>query len=151
MKFDGYAVLAGFSGIGLKGNVTFANGHFKLTGYAKSGFSAECCKLKISYSLAMDVTLQYDGDVSFGARVVQKGKACFGKLCAKITIRGSVHISSNGKFRVCFSVGIGAFGFDVCISKTPLPNGEYQEVMTYDEIPLEFVPIENRFEAYECD
>lgn len=151
MKFDGYAALAGFSGIGIKGNVEFSNGHFVLTGYVKSGFSASCCKLKISYSLAMDVTLEYDGDVEFRAKVKLKGKACFGKLCASITIRANVSISSNGSYKVCFSVGIGALGFDVCIKKNGLANGQYEEIMTYDEIPLEFVPLENRFDAYECD
>jgi hypothetical protein len=151
MKFDGYAALAGFSGVGIKGDVRFDNGHFTLTGYVKSGFSASCCKLSISYSLAMDVTLKYDGDVSFGARVHLKGKACFGKLCASISIKASVSISSNGSYKVCFSVGIGALGFDVCIKKNSLSNGQYQEVMTYEEIPLEFVPIENRFEATKCD
>ncbi|MBU0472537.1 MAG: hypothetical protein KKF62_00080 [Bacteroidetes bacterium] len=151
MKFDGYAVLAGFSGVGVKGNVNFNNGHFVLTGYVKSGFSASCCKLSISYSLAMDVTLKYDGDVTFSAKVQLKGKACFGKLCASISIKASVSISSNGSYKICFSVGIGALGFDVCIDKKALANGQYQEVMTYDEIPLEYVPMENRFESYECD
>ncbi len=150
MRFDGYAVLAGFSGVGVKGNIEFSNGNFVFTGYVKSGFSVSVSKLSISYSLAMDVTLEhYNGNVTFSARVVLKGKACFGKLCANITIRASVTISSNGSFRVCFSVGIGAFGFDVCITKNALANGQYQEVMTYEEIPLENVPIENRFEAIE--
>jgi len=153
MKFDGYAALAGFSGIGLKGNVDLTSGDFKLTGYVKSGFSASAGSLEIGYSLKMDVTLQLHTDtknnkvVSFGASIVLKGKACWGKLCARITIKANVNISSNGKFKICFSVGIGKFGFDVCITKHNLANGQYSEVMTYDEIPLEFVPIENRFEA----
>ncbi|MCF6268540.1 MAG: hypothetical protein L3J41_02385 [Melioribacteraceae bacterium] len=148
MSFDGDAVLAGFVHVGVVGDINLENGNFKLTGYVKSGFHASVSKLSISYSLSMDVTLEHNnGNVSFSAKVVLKGKACFGKLCASITIRASVNISSNGSFRVCFSVGIGAFGFDVCIKKNALANGQYQEVMTYEEIPLENVPIENRFEA----
>ena len=152
MYYWGEAVFAGFSRIGVKGDIDLENGNFKLTGYAKHGFSSKVGKLKISYSLAMDVTLEhYNKVVSFEARVKLKGKACWGKLCASISIKASAKISSNGNYKVCFSVGIGKIGFDVCIKKKTLANGQIEDEMTYDEIPLEYVPIENRFDAYECD
>jgi hypothetical protein len=151
MYYWGEAVVAGFSSIGVKGKVNLENGNFKLTGYQKSGFTANAGKLKIGYNLAMDITFEhYNGDVSFGAKVKLTGKACWGKLCAHITIKSNVHISSKGNYKICFSVGIGKLGFDVCIEKTSKKNGQYKEVMTYDKVPLEMVPQENRFDAYEC-
>lgn len=150
MSFDGMARLAGFTAVGVKGNVNFDNGNFKLKGYIKNSFHANAGKLSIGYSLGMDVTLENkNGTVSFGAKVKLKGKACWGKLCAHITIRASVNISSNGSFKVCFSVGIGKIGFDVCIHKNALTNGQYIETMEYEQIPLKLVPQENRFEAYQ--
>lgn len=152
MSFDGMARLAGFTAVGVKGDVNFDNGNFKLKGYIKNSFHASAGKLSIGYSLAMDVTLENNnGVVSFGARVKLKGKACLGTLCAHITIRASVNISSNGSFKVCFSVGIGKIGFDVCIHKNALKDGQYRETMEYEQIPLKLVPMENRFEAYECN
>lgn len=152
MSYWGEAVVAGFSRIGVKGKINLENGNFKLTGYMKNSFSVSVSKLSIGYSLAMDVTFEhYNGNVEFRANVTLKGKACFGKLCATIKIKANVIISDKGNYKVCFSIGIGPFGFDVCISKNVLANSQYQEVMTYNEIPLELVPMESRFEAYECD
>jgi len=161
MKFDGYAALAGFSGIGLKGDVSFTTGYFTMTGYVRSGFRVSWKSLSLGYKLAMDVTLKYyeekgDKVVSFRASITLEGRACvdtkiFGKICANITIHANIEIKSNGSFKVCFSIGIGKLGFDVCIKKDALANGQYMETMTYEEIPLEFVPLENRFEAERCD
>ena len=152
MFYWGEAVLAGFSRIGVKGEINLENGNFKLTGYSKHGFNANVGKLSIGYSLAMDVTLEHKNKVvSFEAKVKLKGKACWGKLCARISIKANVKISSNGNYRVCFSVGIGKIGFDVCIKEKRLANDQFESIMTYNEIPLEFVPVQNRFEAYECD
>lgn len=150
MHFLGEAVVAGFNRIGVEGNVNFNNGNFKLKGYARSGFSVKAGKLKIGYDLSMNTIFENaDGVVSFTAKVKLKGKACWGKLCARITIRATIGISSNGNYKICFSVGIGKVGFEVCIKKNVSANGQYQETMTYREIPLKYVPIENRFEAYE--
>ena len=92
------------------------------------------------------------GVFKFSGKIKLSGEACvsIGKIdiCAGFTIRGSVSISSDGEFEVCFSIGIGKLGFDVCISyhRSSVRDDDFVQTMTYKEIPIEQVPIENRFE-----
>ena len=151
IQFSGEAVIAGFSRIGVNGEA-HRNGNFKFTGYQKSDFSAHWHSLSFSYSMGMDVTLEYANKVvTFMGRVKLQGHASVKivgvKVSAGFTIRASVTISSNGHFRVCFSIGIGKLGFDVCLDyKAPQQMGrKYQPELRYTEIPLEMVPVQNRF------
>ncbi len=155
MNFEGEVVLAGFSHIGMKGTVEM-NGNFALTGYAKAGFSASYKALSLSFQLGVDVTLAHrDGVVSFEGNFTMSGKASLdikvGTLTASFTIHGSCKIASDGSFKLCFSIGIGDFGFDVCLSfnaqQAKIQGKNYHPEMHYKEIPLEQVPIQNRFPA----
>ena len=148
MYFKGSARLAGFSRASLSGEIN-KNGNFELKGKVSNGFHASTKGLSIGYDLSLDVSFKHqDGTVTFKAKAKLSGEACLGKLCASFSIKASVTISSNGDFEVCFSIGIGKLGFDVCIDFTVAENTEgYIQTMDYVEIPLEQVPIENRFEA----
>ncbi len=153
MKFSGEAAVAGFNRIGVDGEV-HRNGNFKFTGYYKTHFSAHWHSVSFSYSMGMDVSLKnWDGVVTFSGRVKLHGDACVTilkvKVCAGFTIKASVSISSNGHYKVCFSIGIGKLGFDVCLNypEQQQTGEEYHPEMRYTEIPLEMVPIENRFEV----
>jgi len=151
MQFSGEAVVAGFNRIGVNGEA-HRNGDFKFTGYQKSGFSAHWHSLSFSYSMGMDVTLEYANKVvTFMGKVRLHGRASVKivgvTVSAGFTIRASVTVSSNGHFKVCFSIGIGKLGFDVCLEyNAPQQMGkEYHPELRYTEIPLEMVPLANRF------
>ncbi|TSA28869.1 MAG: hypothetical protein D4R68_03315 [Ignavibacteriales bacterium] len=152
MHFSGEVVVAGLNRIGVKGYAE-RNGNFELTGYMSNGLSVSKGKLHFGYELSADVTLKHEsGTFTFRGRVKLHGEACLsiGKIdiCVDFTIRATVTISSNGNFEVCFSIGIGKLGFDVCINyeSSSSVNEKFTQTMTYKEIPLELVPMENRFE-----
>jgi hypothetical protein len=152
MHFSGEVAVAGLNRIGVKGYAE-RNGNFELTGFARNGLSVSKGSLHFGYELSADVTLKHEnGTFTFRGRVKLHGEACvsIGKIdiCADFTIRASVTISSNGNFEVCFSIGIGELGFDVCISyeRSSAISQDFIQTMTYKEIPLEQVPKENRFE-----
>jgi len=151
MYFKGTARLAGFTRASLSGEIN-KNGNFELKGSVSNGFHAEAAGLSIGYDLGLDITFKHkDGTVTFKAKAHLSGEACLGKLCAGFSINASITISSNGDFEVCFSIGIGKLGFDVCIDFNTMENIDgtpgYKQTMTAIEIPLEQVPIENRFPA----
>ncbi|MCX6174938.1 MAG: hypothetical protein NTZ27_09325 [Ignavibacteriales bacterium] len=152
MHFSGEVVVAGLNRIGVTGYAE-RNGNFELTGYMSNGLSVSKGKLHFGYELSADVTLKHEsGTFTFRGRVKLHGEACLsiGKIdiCVDFTIRATVTISSNGNFEVCFSIGIGKLGFDVCINyeSSSSVNEKFTQTMTYKEIPLELVPKENRFE-----
>ncbi|MCX6149642.1 MAG: hypothetical protein NTX22_03855 [Ignavibacteriales bacterium] len=151
MYFLGQAVVCGFTNIGVEGYAD-RTGSFKLMGYAKNSFHAKAGKLSIGYDLGMSVSLALvDKVFSFTGEFHFRGEACLGKLCASISVKGSVVIATDGTFTVCFSIGIGKLGFDVCIdfTKENTGNENFIQTMKATEIPLEQVPVENRFPAYE--
>ncbi len=152
MYFSGEAVIAALSRVGVKGYAE-KNGNFELTGYARNGLSISKGPLWLGYELSMDATIKnYNGTFTFKGKIKLSGKVCVEilkiNICAGFTIRASVSISSNGEFEVCFSIGIGKLGFDVCISyrRSSSVNSDFYQVMDYKEIPIEQVPIENRFD-----
>ncbi len=149
MKFSGETVIAGFQRVGVKG-IVHDNGEFYFTGYAKNSFSASWHSLSLHFKMSMDVTLAYaSGVVSFDGRVVLRGRISFSIFHAGFKLKASVSIHSDGYFKVCFSIGIGRLGFDVCLRYHP--NGKagkfYHPEMRYTRIPLAQVPMENRFPA----
>lgn len=158
MYFMGEAVVGGLNRVGVEGYAN-KNGNFKLTGYGKNSLHSHVGKLSIGYSLGMSVTVQYENGVfTFKGDFKFRGEACVTiakhDFCASISVSGDVSISSNGSFEICFSIGIGKLGFDVCINYDRNSNavGElFDQTMTATEIPLEQVPLENRFPAVECD
>ncbi|NOX19027.1 MAG: hypothetical protein GXO87_12200 [Chlorobi bacterium] len=157
MYFSGEASIAGFNRVGVDGYVA-KNGNFKFTGRASQGFHAHAGGLSIGYDFRLKLTLEHkDGTVTFKGSVRFKGKACVSiagiDICAHFKIYASTTISSDGSFRVCFSIGIGKLGYDVCIDFGKSPNSPdgYIQTMTYEEIPLEMVPVQNRFPAERCE
>ena len=150
MHFSGEAVVAGFNRIGVLGYAQ-KNGHFKLTGYAKSGFSVSWHKLSLSFNMAISTSIGYDGVFRFTGNATLKGKASVWKLHANFTIRASFSIASDGSYKVRFSIGIGKHGFDVTISFKPKSSltEPYTPIMRYREISLSMVPVQNRFPATE--
>ena len=154
MYFLGEAVVAGLNRVGVEGYAD-RNGNFKLTGYGKSSFHADAGKLSIGYSLGMNITIQlHDKVFTFKGSFSFKGKACITiadiDFCASISIGGSTSISSNGNFEICFEIGIGKLGFDVCIKyerNNKLVGELFDQIMIVNEIPIEQVPVENRFPA----
>lgn len=152
LHFSGEAVVAGLSRVGVKGYAE-RNGNFELTGYARNGLSASKGPLSLDYELSAEVSLKHvDGTFTFTGKIKLHGEACVDlelfDVCAGFTIRASVEISSNGNFRVCFSIGVGDLGFDVCLNYTrsSIHSDDFIQTMTYNEIPIEQVPLENRFE-----
>ncbi|MFA5804843.1 MAG: hypothetical protein WC879_09360 [Melioribacteraceae bacterium] len=152
MHFSGEAVIAGLNRVGVKGYAE-RNGNFELTGYARNGLHASKGPLSLGYELSVEASIKHNNGVfKFSGKIKLSGEACvsIGKIdiCAGFTIRGSVSISSDGEFEVCFSIGIGKLGFDVCISyhRSSSVNDDSYQVMDYKEIPIEQVPIENRFD-----
>lgn len=152
LHFSGEAVIAGLSRVGVKGYAE-RNGNFELTGYARNGLDASKGPLSLDYELSMDVTIKHeDGDFSFKGKLKLHGEACVDvglfDVCVGFTIRASVEIKSNGEFEVCFSIGVAGIGFDVCLSynRSSLATDDFYQVMEYKEIPIEMVPMENRFE-----
>jgi hypothetical protein len=152
MHFSGEAVVAGLSRVGVKG---FAkrNGDFELTGYARNKLHASKGPLSLGYELSMEATIKHEsGDFTFKGKIKLHGEACVDigitDICVGFTIRASVTISTNGEFEVCFSIGVAGIGFDVCIKykRSNSINEDFYQVMTYNEIPIENVPVENRFE-----
>ena len=155
MYFAGEAPVAVFGHVGVKGYAN-KNGDFELTGYNHIGLNASKGALSLSFNMSMDVTVKHvSGTFTFEGDVKLGGKACvsIGKIdiCAGFTIHASVTVSSNGNFKVCFSIGVGKLGFDVCLSytKSSAVAAGYIQEMTYNEIPLEQVPLQNRFNAVE--
>ncbi len=158
MYFMGEAVVGGFNRLGVEGYAQ-KNGDFKLTGYGKNSMHASAGKLSIGYSLGMDVTVQYiNGVFTFSGSFKFSGKACVTiakhDFCASISFSGSVSISSDGSFKVCFSIGVGKLGFDVCISydrnnSKIVGKDMFIQTMTATEIPLKMVPENMRFPAVE--
>ncbi len=151
MYFRGTARLAGFTTVSLHGEVN-KNGNFEIGGKVRNGFHASAAGLSIGYELKIEVTLKHkNGTVTFKGKAKLSGEACLGKLCADFSIRASITISSSGSFEICFSIGIGKLGFDVCIDFNTVENLDgtygYEQIMNAVEIPLEQVPIENRFPA----
>ncbi|MCF8240101.1 MAG: hypothetical protein K9J16_01850 [Melioribacteraceae bacterium] len=145
--FEGRAAIAGFTKVSLSGDIN-KNGNFKITGKVSNGFDASCCGLSIDFSLKITVSLEHkDGKVTFKGKGKLKGEACLGKLCADFSVSASFSISSDGEFTACFAIGIGKLGFDVCLDfdKKGVSETHYQPVMSYIEIPIEEVPVENRF------
>lgn len=162
MYFDGKVVMAVFNTLRLKGYIE-KTGRFIFEGSAAQRLSISKGRLKLKYELSMDAKLDFDPGRSsdkfiFTGKVKLSGKACVEiadhDFCAGFTIKASVTITSSGKFEVCFSIGIGKLGFDVCITYNPPSLGEnpVMEQMRYEEIPLEMVPPENRFpiDCYDC-
>lgn len=164
MYFFGEVVVGGLSRVGVEGYAD-KTGNFKLTGFAKSGFHASAGKLSIGYDLGMTVTMELhevNGNkvFTFTGEFHFDGKACvsIGKLhlCASVHLSGSTSISSDGSYKICFSIGVGKLGFDVCISEDRNKSiasgkGMFTETMTATEIPLEQVPLENRFPAVDSE
>ncbi len=152
MEFSGETRIAGFSKVGVEGFVK-KTGEFRLTGYAKSEFSASWHKLKLEFEMGIDVTFAYaQGIVVFSGNAKLHGAVYLGKLHAGFTLHASFTIRSDGSFEVCFSIGIGKLGFDVCLDfniKYYHEGQPYHPKLRYTEIPLEQVPIENRFPAEE--
>ncbi len=163
MYFFGEAVVGGFVRIGVEGEAQ-KSGDFKLTGFAKSGFKYSSGILSIGYDLGMSVTLQLQ-EVSgkrvftFNGQFHFDGRACVnvGKIhiCASVHFKGSATISSDGSYKFCFSIGVGKYGFDVCISQKRSNSSvrgkpEFIGTMTSTEIPLKLVPENMRFPAEEC-
>jgi len=156
MYFSGEAAVGGLNRVGVKG---YANrdGDFRLEGYGKSSLHASWGGLSFGYSLGMDVFVELeDGTFAFGGSFKIKGRACVDMglfdVCASITVRGTVYISSDGSFEICFGIGVGRLGFDVCIGFDRVnASGPdmFVQRMTYKEVPLEEIPLENRFPA-EC-
>ena len=152
--FGGSMPLAGFGRAAVDGSI-YRNGNFEFKGTVSHGFEASAKGLSIGYSLKIDITFKNDdGTVSLKGKAKLKGKACLGKLCAKFSISASVSISSDGSFEVCFSIGVGKIGYEVCLNfDSANLNGEesYKQTMHATEIPLEQVPLENRFPAENCE
>lgn len=154
MYFLGEAVVGGLNRVGVEGYAD-RNGNFKLTGYGKSSFHASAGRLSIGYSLGMEVSIQLQDKVfTFRGKFSFKGKACITiadvDICASISIGGSTSISSNGTFEICFEIGVGKIGFDVCIKyerNNKLVGELFDQKMIVNEIPIEQVPVENRFPA----
>ena len=159
MYFLGEAVVGGLNRVGVTGYAQ-KNGNFKLTGYGKNSLYASSGGLSIGYSLGMTVSIQFENGVfTFNGEFKFTGKACITiaeiDFCASISISGGVTISSDGSFKICFSIGVGSLGFDVCINyhrNMNVKSGKemFTQTMIATEIPLEMVPIENRFPAEEC-
>jgi hypothetical protein len=158
MYFKGEAVVCGLNRVGVEGYAD-RKGNFKLTGYGRSDLHFSKGRLSIGYSLGMDVTLLLEGGkFTFRGEFKFKGKACVRiakkDFCASVSFGGSTSVSSDGSFEICFSIGIGKLGFDVCIryERTRGSSEEsFAQIVTVNEIPLEQVPLENRFPAEECD
>ena len=158
MHFQGEAVVGGLNRVGVKGYAQ-KSGDFELTGYGENSLSASSGKLSLYYYIGMDVTVKYVGGVfTFSGKFKFTGKACVTiakhDYCASVSLSGSVSIASDGSYKVCFSIGVGKLGFDVCIhydaDKTSADKHKFIQTMTSTEIPLEMVPVENRFPADEC-
>jgi hypothetical protein len=156
MYFLGEAAVAGLNRIGVEGYAD-KNGNFKLTGYGKSHLHSRVGKLSIGYNLGMSVTIElHDNTFTFRGQFSFRGEACVTiadhDYCASISVGGSTTISSNGSFEICFEIGIGKLGFDVCINferNSSVKEG-YTQTMRVNEIPIERVPLQNRFPVQEC-
>jgi hypothetical protein len=152
MFFAGEVLIGGLSRVGVQGRAE-RNGNFELIGYSRINKSYSKNALYLGFELSMEASLKHaSGTFTFKGKVKLHGDACVkigeAKICAGFTIRATVTIASNGDFEVCFSIGIGKLGFDVCISykRSSSISEEFIETMTYREIPIEQVPIENRFQ-----
>jgi len=152
MHFDGEALIGPFGRVGAKGYAE-RNGNFELLGFARVDKKYSKGPLYLKFEFSIDASLKHaSSKFTFKGKVKLSGKACVDvgafDICAGFTIRASVTISSDGSFEVCFSIGIGGVGFDVCIEydRSSLMTEEFIETMTYREIPIEQVPIENRFQ-----
>lgn len=149
MYFEGRAVLAGFTRVKLTGEIN-RNGNFELKGSVSNSFHASKYGLSIGYSLKIEASLKHsDGKVTFKGKAKLDGEACAGEICVGIGTTVSITISSDGEFEVCFSIGIAGVGYDVCLDFDVVTiNGQqsYTQTMNYEIIPIEQVPIENRYE-----
>ncbi len=150
--FGGSMRLAGFGRAAIDGSV-YMNGNFEFKGTVSSGFSASSGGLSIGYDLRIEVTFKHtDGVVTLKGKARLSGEACAGLICVGFGINTTITISSEGSFEICFSIGVGAIGYDVCINfNSVMINGResYTQTMTAIEIPLEQVPLENRFSVNE--
>ncbi len=149
MKFSGEVTIAGFQRVGIRGFV-YNNGDFSLNGYTENHFSASWHSLSIHFNMSLNATLAHtSGVVSFEGRVVLHGRISFSIFHASFKLHASISIHSDGYFKVCFSIGIGRLGFDVCLSFHPgvQAGEEYHPELRYTQIPIEQVPVENRFPA----
>jgi hypothetical protein len=157
MKLDAMISIAGFSRIGFQGEV-HTNGNFSLRGYSSAGFSASKGPLSIGFNLSISALLKYwDGTTTFRADGHLSGHvACHCWLFtvkASLSLDASISISSDGSFRVCFTIGIAGHGFDICISynahEAEIQGNNFHPEMDYVEIPIQQVPIQNRLPVEE--
>lgn len=150
MAFKGESSVAGFVRVGVEGEV-HKNGDFKLTGYKKKGFTLNWGRLYLSFRLGMNLTVALQDKVfTMRGKFNIGGKACVEILevdvCAEMSLNAEASISTNGNFELKFRIGIGKLGFDVKINFSFDEYGNSIETMTYEEIPIEMVPLENRFQ-----
>jgi hypothetical protein len=144
------------SDVGVSGEVE-RNGNFKFTGSAHTGFkigSDGNFSLYLSFDMGVDVLLEHvNSVVTFEGDIYFEGKACVNikglpDPCISASFGVGVSIKSSGEIRVCFKIGIGDFGFNVCRTmggKYDLQKGTAYEETIVTSIPIEDVPIENRF------
>ncbi len=150
MYFKGESSVAGFNRVGVEGKVN-KSGDFILTGYKKSGFDLSAGPLSLSFSMGMNLTVALqDAVFTFKGKIKLSGEACAEilgvDLCADFSLKAEASISTNGSFKICFKIGISDVGFDVCLSFSFDKAGKSIETMTVQEIPIEMVPLENRFQ-----
>ncbi len=152
LEFAGSMPVNVIGRIGVSGNVR-DNGEFSFSGYGSAGFDVSAGPLSLHGSIGMNLSLAYaDATLTITGRVHLNGGACAeilgAEVCVDFGIDAWTTIRSDGYFEVCFSIGIDGVGFDVCLEfkKENMNGNEIEFVeMTQRQIPIEQVPVENRF------
>ncbi len=154
--FFGEVRVGPISDVSISGDVK-RNGNFIFTGSAHTGWKYDQDKnfgIYISFDMGVDVLLKHiDGVVTFRGDIYFEGKACVNikglpDPCISASFDVSVEIASSGKITVRFRIGIGKFGFSIKRTwggKNELQKGSNTGETIVTSIPIEEVPIQNRF------
>ena len=151
-KFLGQVDIGPFAGMELLGEIEWANAaDFTLKGHAWADVGGSWGP--IGFKLVMELLAEiYKRDLTFGFNGIIHLEGNFWVTIAKIKItagaklRLEVSVASDGSFTLCFQVGIGKLGYNVCVDYTRLSNGFMNENIKMQEIPISEVPTENIFQ-----
>ncbi len=152
-RFLGQVDIGPFAGMEILGEIEWANGaDFTLKGHSWADIGGEWGP--VGFSLVMELLAEiYKRNLTFGFNglIHLEGKCwadipVLGKITVGAKFRLEVSIASNGTFKVCFAIGVGPVGYNVCIDYSTMANGYMGETITMKEIPIENVPVEHRFQ-----
>jgi len=125
----------------LFGEFTF-EGDFLFSGQFFNGLLLQLGPVKLDFGTNLAALMEKTGDYfRIIGDIKMGGEACVGDICAGFSYGATVEIDTDGNFSITFSIGIGPFGYKLTIN---FSDNTVKGKAT--EIPLEQVPLENRFE-----